>query len=85
MQEEQEAREREERLLLGSAGAAVTATAVDPFAETPDHEETPEPGDDGWSVENPDPYLPDDLGVPEPDDELPVKSENPDKTNDSQP
>lgn len=85
MQEEQEAREREERLLLGSAGAAVTATAVDPFAETPDHEETPEPGDDGWSVENPDPYLPDDLGVPEPDEEPSEKLVNPDKPSDDQP
>jgi sec-independent protein translocase protein TatC len=85
VQEEQEAREREERLLLGTSGAAVTATAVDPFAETPDHDETPEPGDDGWSVESPDPYVPEELGLPDPDEEPSEKPSNPDKPNDSQP
>lgn len=85
MQEEQEAREREERLLLCTSGAAVTATAVDPLAETQDHEETSEPGDDGWSVESPDPYLPEELGLPDPDDESSEKAGNPDKPNDSAP
>ncbi len=82
MQEELEAREREERLLLGTSGAAVTATAVDPLSETQDHEATPESGDDGWSVEAPDPYVPDEPGLAERDED---SSGNPDKSNDSAP
>ena len=73
-QEEQEAREREERLLTAgadSSSAVVSAT---------DHEQQPEPGDDGWSVESPDPYIPEEPDLPEADptesgDELPPHPE----------
>lgn len=69
VQEEQEAREREEQLLLSTAGAASTVVATQ---EPESHVET---GDDGWSVDAPDPYIPVEGELPE--TTLPETGDNP--------
>lgn len=79
MMEEQEAREREERLLLSSDGASVTAVAA------PDHETQTEAGDDGWSVDAPDPYLPHDATLPDVGEAAPHDPQQPGKATDTDP